>query len=57
MLIISSSYCIILYHSYSPHYVDIPKRGITMDVMERLTKHGKDLGYEGETLQTFVKEQ
>ena len=25
--------------------------------MERLTKQGKDLGYEGETLQTFVKEQ
>ena len=57
MLIISSSYCIILYHKYSPHYVDIQKRGITMDVIERLTKEGKDLGYEGETLQTFVKEQ
>ena len=28
-----------------------------MDVKERLTKQGKDLGYEGETLQTFVKEQ
>ena len=28
-----------------------------MDVTERLTKQGKDLGYEGETLQTFVKEQ
>ena len=28
-----------------------------MDVIERLTKKGKDLGYEGETLQTFVKEQ
>ena len=28
-----------------------------MDVIERLTKQGKDLGYEGETLQTFVKEQ
>ena len=28
-----------------------------MDVLERLTKQGKDLGYEGETLQTFVKEQ
>ena len=27
-----------------------------MDVIERLTKQGKDLGYEGETLQTFVKE-
>ena len=25
-----------------------------MDVIERLTKQGKDLGYEGETLQTFV---
>ena len=31
--------------------------GITMDVIERLTKQGKDFGYEGETLQTFVKEQ
>ena len=28
-----------------------------MDVIERLTKQGKDLGHEGETLQTFVKEQ
>ena len=28
-----------------------------MDVIERLTKQGTDLGYEGETLQTFVKEQ
>ena len=28
-----------------------------MDVIGRLTKQGKDLGYEGETLQTFVKEQ
>ena len=28
-----------------------------MDVIERLMKQGKDLGYEGETLQTFVKEQ
>ena len=28
-----------------------------MDVIERLTKQGKDFGYEGETLQTFVKEQ
>ena len=28
-----------------------------MDVIERLTKQGKDLGYEGETLQAFVKEQ
>ena len=28
-----------------------------MDVIERLTKQGKDLDYEGETLQTFVKEQ
>ena len=28
-----------------------------MDVIERLTKQGKDLGYEGETLQTFVMEQ
>ena len=28
-----------------------------MDVILRLTKQGKDLGYEGETLQTFVKEQ
>ena len=28
-----------------------------MGVIERLTKQGKDLGYEGETLQTFVKEQ
>ena len=28
-----------------------------MDVIERLTKQGKDLGFEGETLQTFVKEQ
>ena len=28
-----------------------------MDVIERLTKQGKDLGYEGMTLQTFVKEQ
>ena len=28
-----------------------------MDVLERLMKQGKDLGYEGETLQTFVKEQ
>ena len=28
-----------------------------MDVIERLTKQGKDLVYEGETLQTFVKEQ
>ena len=28
-----------------------------MDVIERLTKQGKDLGYEGETLQTFVNEQ
>ena len=28
-----------------------------MDVIERLTKQGKDLGYEGEALQTFVKEQ
>ena len=28
-----------------------------MDVIERLTKQRKDLGYEGETLQTFVKEQ
>ena len=28
-----------------------------MDVIEWLTKQGKDLGYEGETLQTFVKEQ
>ena len=28
-----------------------------MDVIERLTKQGKDLGYEGETLQTFGKEQ
>ena len=28
-----------------------------MDVIERLTKQGKDLGYEGETLQTFVEEQ
>ena len=28
-----------------------------MDVIERLTKQGKDLGYEGDTLQTFVKEQ
>ena len=28
-----------------------------MDVIESLTKQGKDLGYEGETLQTFVKEQ
>ena len=28
-----------------------------MAVKERLTKQGKDLGYEGETLQTFVKEQ
>ena len=28
-----------------------------MDVIERLTKQGKDLGYEGETLQIFVKEQ
>ena len=28
-----------------------------MDIIERLTKQGKDLGYEGETLQTFVKEQ
>ena len=28
-----------------------------MDVIERLTKQGKGLGYEGETLQTFVKEQ
>ena len=28
-----------------------------MDVIERLMKQGKDLGYEGETLQTFDKEQ
>ena len=28
-----------------------------MDVIERLTNQGKYLGYEGETLQTFVKEQ
>ena len=28
-----------------------------MDVIEGLTKQGEDLGYEGETLQTFVKEQ
>ena len=28
-----------------------------MDVIERLTKQGKDLGYGGETLQIFVKEQ
>ena len=28
-----------------------------MDVIQRLTKQGKDLGNEGETLQTFVKEQ
>ena len=28
-----------------------------MDVIERLMKQGKDLGYEGETLQTFVKDQ
>ena len=28
-----------------------------MDVIERLTKQGKELGYEGVTLQTFVKEQ
>ena len=28
-----------------------------MAVIERLTKQGKDLNYEGETLQTFVKEQ
>ena len=28
-----------------------------MDVIERLTKQGTDLGYEGETLQTFVKER
>ena len=28
-----------------------------MDVIERLSKQGKNLGYEGETLQTFVKEQ
>ena len=28
-----------------------------MDVIERLTKQGKDLGYEGETLQTLVEEQ
>ena len=28
-----------------------------MDVIERLPKQGKDLGYEGEALQTFVKEQ
>ena len=28
-----------------------------MDVIERLTKQEKDLGYEGETLRTFVKEQ
>ena len=28
-----------------------------MDVIKKLTKQGKDLGYEGETLQTFVKEQ
>ena len=27
-----------------------------MDVIERLTKQGKDLGYDGETLQTFIKE-
>ena len=28
-----------------------------MDVIERLTKQLKDLGYKGETLQTFVEEQ
>ena len=28
-----------------------------MHVIERLTKQGKDLGYEVETVQTFVKEQ
>ena len=28
-----------------------------MDVIEGLTKQGKDLGYEGKTIQTFVKEQ
>ena len=28
-----------------------------MDVIERLTKQRKDLGYEGEILQTFVKDQ
>ena len=28
-----------------------------MDVIEILTKQGKELGYEGEALQTFVKEQ
>ena len=28
-----------------------------MDVIERLTKQGKELGNEGETLQTFIKEQ
>ena len=28
-----------------------------MDVIERLTKQGKDLGYEGKTLQTFIKEE
>ena len=28
-----------------------------MDAIERLTKQGKDLGYEGEALQIFVKEQ
>ena len=28
-----------------------------MDTSERLTKQGKELGYEGEELKTFVKEQ
>ena len=28
-----------------------------MATLERLTKQGKDLGYEGEALNTFVKEQ
>ena len=28
-----------------------------MDVIERLTKQRKELDYEGEALQTFVKEQ
>ena len=28
-----------------------------MDTLERLTKQGKEMGYEGEELKTFVKEQ
>ena len=28
-----------------------------MDTLGRLTKQGKELGYEGEELKTFVKEQ